>query len=78
MYFLELKNKKLLLSLSWRLKQNFFCDLEKLIEYSASAVNVALPNPCVCPLPKIDISLFLLLVFIDELISTPTIMTFLP
>ena len=35
-------------------------------------------NPCVGPLPKIKISFFLLSIFVDELISTPKIITFQP
>ena len=35
-------------------------------------------NVCVEPLPRIKISLFLLSVFVDELISTPKIITFPP
>ena len=48
------------------------------MEYSASAVSVVISNSCVCYLPRIKISLFLLLACTDELISTPKIMTFLP
>ena len=47
------------------------------MEYIFSALSVC-SNPCVGPLPKIKISFFLLSIFVDELISTPTIMTFLP
>ena len=35
-------------------------------------------NPCVGPLPRIEMSFFLLSIFDDELVSTPKIMTFLP
>ena len=35
-------------------------------------------NPCVGPLSKIKISFFLLSIFVEELISTPKIITFLP
>ena len=35
-------------------------------------------NPCIGPLPKIKISFFLLSIFVDELISTPKIIKFLP
>ena len=38
--------------------KTFFCDLEKLIENSAFAVNIVLSNPCVGPLLRIKISLF--------------------
>ena len=40
------------------MKQNFRCDLENLIKYSASAVNVILSNSCVLPLPRIKPSYF--------------------
>ena len=51
-------------------KQNLLCDLEKLIEYSDSAVNTVSFNPCVRP--------FLLSVYTEDPTSTPKIMTFLP
>ena len=35
-------------------------------------------NACVGPLPRIKVSFFLLSNFVDELISTPKIITFLP
>ena len=35
-------------------------------------------NPCVGPLPKIKISFFLLWIFVNEFISTPKTITFLP
>ena len=54
------------------------CDLEQSIEYSAFDVNVTLSNPYVGPLPRITISLFLISICTDELISTPKIITFLP
>ena len=37
-----------------------------------------LSNPCVGPLPRIKISFFLFLIFVEELISTPKMITFLP
>ena len=40
------------------MKQSFRCDLENLIKYSASAVNVILSNSCVVPLPRIKASYF--------------------
>ena len=49
----------------------------KLIEYLASGVNVVSSNACVGPSPRIKISLFLLSTCTDELISAPTVMTFL-
>ena len=54
---------------------NFVSPLLKLIESIFSAVNVH-SNPFVVPLPRIKISFFLLSIFVDELISTPTIITF--
>ena len=48
----------------------------KLIEYIFSALSVC-SNPYVGPLPKIKKSFFLVLIFVDELISTPIIITFL-
>ena len=53
-------------------------DLEKLIEYWASVVNVVLSSPCVGPLQKIKNSFFLLSICADELISTQKKLTFLP
>ena len=50
--FLALMNKKLLLTLQWRLKQNFLCDFEKFIENSASAAIAVSSNPCFWPLPR--------------------------
>ena len=49
----------------------------KLIEYIFFALS-ACSNPYVGPLPKIKIYFFLLSVFVDELMSTPKIITFLP
>ena len=49
----------------------------KLIEYVYSALSLR-SNPCVSPLPRIKIHFFLLSIFVDELISTPKIITFLP
>ena len=40
--------------------------------------SVVLSNPCLRRLPRIKISLFLLLACTDELISTAKIMSFLP
>ena len=73
---MALTNKKLLHPLQQRLEQNFISDLEKSIEYYVSAVSEALSNPFVCPLPRIKISLLLLLARTEELISTPKIMAF--
>ena len=53
--FVALKNKKLLLSLECKLKQSFLFNLEKLIEYWASAVSVVSSNSCVDSLPRIKI-----------------------
>ena len=60
------------------IKQNVLFDIEKLIEYWDSAVNVVSSNPCVGPIPRIKISFPLLSTCTDELKSTPKIMTFLP
>ena len=48
-----------------------------LIEYIFSALSVC-SKPCVRPFPRIEISLFLLSIFVDELISNPKIILFLP
>ena len=52
-------------------------DLEKLIEYWASANNVVSSGLCVGPLPQIKVYFFLSSICRDELILTPKIMTFL-
>ena len=58
--------------------QTKFCIcLVKLIEYIFSALSLS-SNPCVGPLPRIKMSFFLLSIFVDQLISTPKIITFLP
>ena len=72
--FVALTNKKLLLSLKCRLRQNFLFSLEKLTDHWASPVNVVSSNPCVGPKPRIKISFILLSICTDELISTPKIM----
>ena len=59
-------------------KQNHFCNLEKLIEYSASAVIFVSSNLCVEPLPRTEISFLLLSIWTDELLSTPKITALLP
>ena len=59
------------------LKKNFAIDLEKLIEYRASTTKVVSSNPCVRPFPRIKVSFFLLSICLEELISTPKIVTFL-
>ena len=51
--YVVLMNDELWLPLSWRLKQNILCDLEKLIEYSTSAVIAASSNRYVGPLRRI-------------------------
>ena len=45
---------------------------------SHSTVSVVLSNPCVGPSPRINIYFFLLTTCMEELISTPKIITFLP
>ena len=59
-------------------KQNRFCNLEKLIEYSASAVIFVSSNLCVEPLARTEITFLLLSIWTDELLSTPKITTLLP
>ena len=49
-----------------------------MIKYIFSADNECSLNPYVGPSPRIKISLFLLSILVDELISTPNIITFLP
>lgn len=77
-YFNPLKNKKkLLIPLHYKLQQNFFHSSLKLIECLASVVSVVSPNSSVRPLPKTEIFFFLLSTCIEELLSTPNIVTFL-
>ena len=76
-YFCGVNKKYLLLPLQWRLKQNFLCDLEKLIEYLASAVIAVSSNFYIGPSPRTNIPFFLLSVCTDELLSTSKITTFL-
>ena len=68
--FVALTNKKTILS-----------NLKKLTGYGASGVNivsVVSSNPCIGPLPKITISLFLLSICKDELISARKMTAFFP
>ena len=58
-------------------KANFSLFTVKLIECIFSADSVC-SNHCVRFLPRVKISFFLLSIFVDELISTPKIITFLP
>ena len=58
--FAALTNKKLLLLIKCRFKQNFLFDFEKLIEYWASAVQLVLSNLWVGPKPRNKISFLLL------------------
>ena len=64
------------LFLNWKLKQNFFPVTVKLIEYIFYALSVC-SNACSGPLLKIKISFFLLSIFVDELMPTLKIITFL-
>ena len=48
-----------------------------MIEYIFSALSL-FSNPCVGPIPRIKMSFLLLSIFVDELISTSKIFTFLP
>ena len=57
--------------------QTYGFSLVKLIEFKFFAIIVYF-NPCLGPLPRIKISLFLLTICEDELISTPKIIIFLP
>ena len=43
-----------------------------------SADNECSPNPCVGPFQRIKMSFFLLSIFVDELISTSKIITYVP
>ena len=56
---------------------DFLLSSVKLIEYIFSPDSVRY-NPCVGPLPRNKITFFLLSVFVDDFISTPKIITFLP
>ena len=76
--FVALTIKKMLLILQCKLKQSFLFVPEELIEYRAFAFNAVLSNLCVCPLPRIKMSFFLLPICTVELISTPKIMSFFP
>ena len=64
--------------MQFRFKYTFFFDAVKLIEYLASTVIVVLSNPCVGPSPKTKIYFSLLSVCVDELFSTPKVITLLP
>ena len=72
-----LTNKYLFAPLYCKLIENLFLVTVKLSEYISSVLSVC-SNPCAGLLPKIKIYFFLLTIFIDELISTSNIMTFLP
>ena len=52
-----------------------FLDLEKLIEYSTSAVIVVSSYPCVGPSPRTNTPFLLLSICINGLFSTPKIIT---
>ena len=54
-----------------------FCDLEKSMEYFASAVIAVSSNPCVRPTPRTKISFLLLSIWTGELLCTPKITKFL-
>ena len=58
-----------MLPLQCRLNTNLFPDCVKLIRYVAFAVYVVSSNPCVGPSPRIKVSLFLLSIYTDNLIS---------
>ena len=78
LYFCSIDNNKLLLPLYCRLNTNLLFGCVKSIGYIASAINVESSNPCTGPSPSIKISLFLLSIWTDELISAPEMMTFSP
>ena len=68
-----------MLPLKWRLYTNLFLGcVIIIIGYLASAVKVVSSNLCVGLSPRIKISLFLLSICTDELISASKIMTFFP
>ena len=50
--------------------KNFLLWSVKLMEYIFCALSLC-SNPCIGPLPKIKLSIFLLWIFVDELMSTP-------
>ena len=60
-----------------RAQTEFVIIFSKIIEHIFFADSVC-SNPCVGPLPRIKIYSFLLSIFLNELISTPNIFTFLP
>ena len=53
-------------------------DLEKLVEFHASAFIRVSSNPCIGPLPRAEASFFLLSLWTDELLSSAKIRTYLP
>lgn len=53
-----------------------FCCSVKLIEHLVTVVIAVSYNPSLGPLPRINISLFLLSGFTEELLGTPNITTF--
>ena len=57
--------------------KNFFLDLRTLKENLASAVILVSPIPCAGSSPRSKIYFFLLLACVDELLSTPKLVTFL-
>ena len=65
-----------MLPLECKFNAILFLGCVKLIGYLASAVNVVSSNLCVGPSLRIKISVFLLSIFTDQLISAPKILTF--
>ena len=58
--------------------KNFFLDFTTLIENLASALIVVSSIPCFGPSTRSKIYFFLLSACVDELLSTPKFVTFLP
>ena len=73
------RNKVLrLLSLEFRLHENLLFGRVKLTGYIAFAVNVVSSNPYIGLSPRTKISLFLLSIWTDELLSAPKVMAIIP
>ena len=71
-------NDKLFILLQWKLNQNFFGCFVNITEYFFSAVSLVSSSFCVGLLPRIKILFFFFSIYINELISTQNIITFLP
>ena len=75
MNFCTINKQVTIRSIIMQAQTKFCLTLLKLIEYIFSAVSVC-SNPCLGPLPRIKIPFVLLSIFVDELLSTPKIITF--